>query len=112
MSADKKSFTVILDENATIVDYIDENSILGYNKDDVMGRNWFETFIANSDHDKVMKVFKGLFDGEEQEWESYNNDVTTKSGNHIFIDFKNKIFTDKSGNKMIRSVGIEHFLNG
>ncbi len=93
---------IILDLKSTLLDCpIDVN--------DFIGKNWFDTFIETTDREKVLKVFKGLFEEKTQEWKTYKNDIKCVN-KYRLIDFTNKIII-KNGRKVICSMGTEHIYN-
>ncbi len=103
-------FTVVLDSEARIVEYEDRASLLGYEKEEVLGKNWFDLFISDPDLPKVKKVFNELFDsGDIIELSSYRNDVRRKDGTHVFMDFDNHMFFDGKGRLLVEANANEHF---
>jgi len=97
----------ILNSEAEIVDFECHISEVKYTPEEVIGKNWFDVFIHESDKKQVMKVFQELFDGKEKEWETFKNDIICKNDQHKLIDFHNQVF-ERDGVKYINSVGIEH----
>ncbi len=98
---------VILNEKGEIVDFYSTIDAIGYTPQEVIGKNWFELFIDPVDKEKVLHVFKEIISGNDRDFETYKNDITCKNGQHIFIDFYNKLVT-KKGKKFTFSVGLEH----
>ncbi len=99
---------VILDENGNIVDFYCNFDNLTYNKEEVIGKNWFDTFIDPVDKEKIWSVFTQILQGHDKEYETYKNDIVCKDGSHRLIDFYNRLVT-KDGKKYTFSVGMEHF---
>lgn len=101
---------VLLNRDAIIVKFecslVDSKVI----DSDMIGKNWFDTFIETTDKEKVLTVFKELFDNKTEKWKTYNNDVKCSSNHHRYIDFENEIIT-KDGQKLLHSYGIEHMEN-
>ena len=54
--------------------------VLGYRQDEIIGRNWFETFIPERNRDQVRGVFEKLLSGEVEPAEYFENPLLTKSG--------------------------------
>lgn len=102
--------SALLDENATILEFESTLNVDCHNKNDVIGKNWFDMFIDSRDYESVMKVFKSFFYKDEKTWETYANDIKCKDGKHILIDFKNSIEI-RDGKKYISSIGTEHYLS-
>ncbi|BCD62817.1 HTH-type transcriptional regulator, bacterioopsin transcriptional activator and related proteins [Nitratiruptor sp. YY08-26] len=98
---------VVLDEMGNIVEFHNEIEGLGYDEEEVIGKNWFDTFINPNDRQKVFHVFCEIIAGNDKNYETYNNDILCKNGTHKFIDFYNKLIT-KNGKKYTFSVGLEH----
>jgi hypothetical protein len=109
--ANKKPYLrAVLDDNAIIQEFESTLGIECYNNCDVIGKNWFDIFIDSRDYEKVMSVFRSLFDRDEKKWETYANDIKCKNKKHILIDFKNSIEI-REGKKYLVFVGTEHYLN-
>ena len=102
----KYTINVVLDKNATIVRFKCTLRDTNINPNDVIGKNWFDIFIKNSDKEKVMEVFNGLFKNELREWKSYRNDILINN-QHKLIDFDNTIMV-KGSEKLLSFVGVEH----
>lgn len=99
---------VVLDENGNIVDFESTlEDIPPYNKEDFIGKNWFETFINPADKEKIFTVFKEILKGNLKDFETFENDVYCIDGSHRLIDFYNKLI-QKKGKRYTFSVGIEH----
>ena len=109
MKTDKKpKFEVKLDAGAIIIEFNDEASrISGYSKEEVIGRNWFEVFIPNSNLLELLAVFERLFKGDNSYWE-HENYITCKNGEKKLIKWSNTILRNNIGNAYaILSSGIE-----
>ena len=99
--------TVILNEKGTIVDFSSSIDSIGYTPEEVIGKNWFDIFINPKDKEKIRHVFTEIINGNDKNFATYKNDIACKNGQHIFIDFYNKLIT-KKGRKFTFSIGIEH----
>ncbi len=99
-------FKVSLDAGAIIVDFNETASqISGYSKGEVIGKNWFEIFIPDSNIVEVLNVFSNLFYGKNSQWE-FTNDIICKDGTTKTIKWANEIITDDNEKpKLISSVG-------
>ena len=105
---DIDSFVVSLNSGAVIIDFNDTASkISGYSKQEVIGKNWFEIFIPNSNILEMLEVFNDLFYGKDLHWE-YINDITCKDGTLKKLKWVNNIVTDNNKRpEFIRSIGIK-----
>jgi len=102
---------VILDRDATIVEF--ECTLRDIKSDfsDVIGKNWFDTFIESSDKETVLKVFTDLLNNNNiEQLNTYENDIKCADGHHKLIDFHNETIT-KNSEKFISSFGVEHIDN-
>ena len=103
-----KTIVVSLDSGAMIVEFNDyAETLTGYNKKEVIGKNWFEIFIPDAVMVDVLGAFSGLFNGDNNFWE-FSNDITLKDGTTKMIRWNNTIIKDKNGkSKYIYSIGVE-----
>jgi len=103
-------FTVVLNSEAIIVEYEDRADLLGYAKDEVIGKNWFEVFISSPDMSKAKEVFSSLFEKKEiSKLDSYANDIRKKNCKHVLIDFDNQMFFDSNSELFVRADDNEHY---
>jgi len=72
-------------------------SILGYEEDDLLGRNWFETCLPERLRDDVREVFDQLMAGQTELPEYIENAVLTKSGEERLIAWHNAVVRDDDG---------------
>jgi PAS domain S-box-containing protein len=72
--------------------------ILGYNLNEIIGKNWFDNFLAKQDRNSVKEVFDKLMLGEIEPVEYYENSVLTKKGQERVIAWHNTFLTDRTGN--------------
>lgn len=92
--SNKNIFTVSLDAGAIILDFDDTSSnISGYTKKEVLGKNWFEIFIPDSNLVEVLEVFSDLFHGQNTHWE-FTNNIRCKDGSTKTIKWVNNIIKD------------------
>jgi two-component system cell cycle sensor histidine kinase/response regulator CckA len=71
--------------------------ILGYKENEIVDKNWFDSFILERIRDNVKTVFKKLTAGEVEPVEYYENPVLTKSGEERLIAWHNTLLKDESG---------------
>jgi PAS domain S-box-containing protein len=72
--------------------------ILGYNSDEIIGRNWFDSFVPMNMRDDTRIVFNKLMDGDIEPVEYYENSVLTKGGEERIVAWRNTIVKDDDGN--------------
>jgi hypothetical protein len=97
---------VLLDEEATIVEF--ECTLLDVtsNYSDMVGKNWFDTFIDVVDKQEIQKIFYNTIHEKNGKWTTYKNDLQIDSG-HRFIDFENEVIMIEN-KKYILCIGTEH----
>ncbi len=71
--------------------------ILGYEEHEVVGKNWFDTFLSDKAKDEVKAVFKKLMAGEIEAVEYVENLIVTKSGEEKIIAWHNTTLVDENG---------------
>lgn len=71
--------------------------ILGYRKEEIIGKNWFENFLPERMRDKVKNVFEKLIAGEIELVEYFENPVLNKSGKERIIAWHNTVLRDEKG---------------
>jgi PAS domain S-box-containing protein len=81
------------------VTYINEKGcdLLGYSREEVLGKPWFDTFLPKRSGKQTKKVFEDLIAGRVKPAEYFENPILTKSGEERLISWHNKILRDKSG---------------
>jgi PAS domain S-box-containing protein len=72
--------------------------ILGVEREDVLGKNWFDQFIHNSISEEIRNVFTMIMRGEIESVEFYENAVITGSGEERIIAWHNSILYDAAEN--------------
>ncbi len=72
--------------------------IIGYEEGELIGKNWFETFIPSNIKNEVYKVFKRLMKAEIKLVKYYENLIITKSGKEKIIYWHNTVLNDNEGN--------------
>ena len=63
----------------------------------IVGANWFDTFVASSDRERVLEVFNKLASGEKN-YSTAENEIVTKSGDVRTIAWRNTVLLDTNGN--------------
>ncbi|MHB1375990.1 MAG: PAS domain S-box protein [Candidatus Humimicrobiaceae bacterium] len=72
--------------------------LLGYNRNELIGKNWFKTCLPDEMISDVSNIFKKLIDGDIENATNYENAVKTKSGEIKIILWHNTILKDSDGN--------------
>jgi diguanylate cyclase (GGDEF)-like protein/PAS domain S-box-containing protein len=72
--------------------------LLGYEKDELIGRNWFKTCLPHEMISDISGVFEKLMNGDIENVSSYENVVKTKSGEIRVILWHNTLLRDSGGN--------------
>jgi PAS domain S-box-containing protein len=89
---------VVLDETGA-VKLINQKgcAVLGGTCDDIVGRNWFDTFVPERLRDQVRQVFAGLMSGQLEPVEYYENPVVTLRGEERLVVWHNALLRDQQG---------------
>ncbi len=85
------------DENITLMNK-KGYEILGYNKGELVGKNWFDTFVPGKIKKELKSIFQRLVSGEIEPVAYYENQLLTKNGKEITVSFYNTILRDSDGN--------------
>ena len=71
---------------------------LGCQEEDIIGKNWFDTFIPERMRNEVRGIFVKLMAGDIEPGECFENSILTKTGEERIIAWHNAVFTDDTGN--------------
>lgn len=71
--------------------------ILGYPYDEIIGKNWIDTFIPYRHREEVKKTFNQLMNGELAMSECFENPVLTKNLDERSISWHNALVRDENG---------------
>lgn len=71
--------------------------ILGYDEEELVGKNWFEIALPDNIREDVRKMFRGMINGKRDDVENFENDVLTRSGETRTIDWHNSYIRDEEG---------------
>ncbi len=72
-------------------------SILGFDQQEIIGKDWFETFIEPRERDRVSSGFDMLIQGQIEPFEYFENNILTRSGEIKTIKWHNTILRDDKG---------------
>ena len=68
--------------------------VLGGQSEDIIGKNWFDTFLCDEEMESVKIVFRKLMAGELEPVEYYENKVRSLSGSEKTIVWHNTLLRD------------------
>ena len=71
--------------------------ILGYEEQEIIGKNWFENFLPEGIREEVGAAFKRILAGELDPLEYYENPVLMRSGEERLIAWHNTVIRDDDG---------------
>ncbi|PTD94892.1 hypothetical protein C9439_00175 [archaeon SCG-AAA382B04] len=72
--------------------------VLGYDKDEIIGKNWYENFMPERVREEVVEeTQEPLLSGKPGEAERYENPIVTKDGEERIISWKNSVIRNDDG---------------
>lgn len=71
--------------------------LLGYSQEEIVGQNWFDTFLPEHSRDTVKTAFAQLLRGDIQPIEFYENSVLTSDGEQRLVAWHNTALKDETG---------------
>ncbi len=71
--------------------------ILGYSEDEIIGKNWFETFIPEERHDELRMIFINMMSEQIEPYTSCECWINTKDKGHRLLILQNVIIRDTAG---------------
>lgn len=72
--------------------------ILGVTQEDVIGKNWFETFVVREQLDQSRGIFQEMMTGKREIIEYFENIIRTIKGEERVIAWHNALLRDHNGN--------------
>ncbi len=85
-----------LDEDALITTFNQyAENLTGYNKNEVLGQNWFETFIPERDREEIPRVFKDVLK-QMPAASTHENPIRCKDGSEKLVAWSNTILSTQS----------------
>jgi PAS domain S-box-containing protein len=97
------SIIVVIDNNQNIRLINDRGTeVLGYNQDEIYGKNWFDTFTPEEVKENLKSIFNDLMqvnesESQSYEYKSYENEIIIKGGDKKLIRWNNRIIFDSTG---------------
>jgi len=73
------------------------SEILGYPREEILGKNWFQHFLPVEIRDRVYQYFSQMVQGERPPAERFENPVLTFSGEVRLIAWRNSLIRDEAG---------------
>lgn len=88
-----------IDQNGTVI-LINQRGaeILHYTHDEIIGRDWFDTFVPKRIKSEVKSIFFRLIVGDLAPVEYVENPILTKDGKERIISWQNSVIRDDGGN--------------
>ena len=71
--------------------------MLGYSEADILGKDWFENYLPESERQKTKKIFTQMIDGNDTPVEYQENKILTSSGDTLMVAWHNAALLDESG---------------
>jgi PAS domain S-box-containing protein len=71
--------------------------MLGYSREEVMGKNWLHTFVPIESMKEVEERFEKIIEGNIKENEIHENGVLTKGNKILLISWHNSVIKDENG---------------
>jgi len=87
---------VVLDVDGGVI-FVNERTcrVLGFEKDEIVGKNWFDSFVPPVMRGSARRIFKRLIDGEISDLETYENPLLTKTGGERDISWSNVLLRNR-----------------
>lgn len=100
---------MVLDKNAEIIMINNKGcELLEGSKKEIIGKNWFETFLPKNNIDKIQQVFNDVISGDSEFVSTFQNEIVTLSGKRKTVSWHNTILKDINGQiKEVLSSGID-----
>ena len=71
-------------------------AILGYEEAELLGKNWFQTCLPETNKQKVYGVLSSILGGDENSYEYHENEVLRKDGQTRIVAFHNAVLKNKA----------------
>jgi PAS domain S-box-containing protein len=90
-------FVVIGRDEAVVLVNKKGCEVLGYDEQQIVGRNWFDTFLPKRLRDDTRRVFASLLKGDLEGGGEHENPILTKDGEERIIAWDNTVLRDETG---------------
>jgi len=92
-----QTIILLLDKKGKILDFNDYmEKISGYKIEEVRGKDWFDTFLPEKDHNKIRKIFQDSVKGIQTAGNV--NPIIVKDGGLRYIEWYDITMKDEQGN--------------
>jgi PAS domain S-box-containing protein len=71
--------------------------VLGYTEKEIIGKNWFDNFVAEDERESLRKAFIDNIKGKKKPSEYSENAIITRTGEHRLIAWHNTVITNADG---------------
>lgn len=71
--------------------------VLGYLREEIIGKNWFDHFVPESAREATRGGFHLLLAGKNSQMDYFTNPVSTRNGGEPLIEWRNSILYDENG---------------
>ncbi|HRE15824.1 MAG TPA: ATP-binding protein, partial [Rhodocyclaceae bacterium] len=71
--------------------------VLGYAEGELIGKNWFTTCLPPEQSETMFGVYQQILAGRLEPFESYENEVVTRSGERRWVAWHNTVLRDEAG---------------
>ncbi|MDY6790951.1 MAG: response regulator [Thermodesulfobacteriota bacterium] len=85
-----------MDGNITLINELGLK-VLGYRKEEMLGKNWFRTCLPDRIQQEVLDVHRQLMQGEIAQAEFYENIILRKDGGERIISWHNAVSRNSNG---------------
>ena len=65
--------------------------ILGYNEEEILGRNWFETVLPEEKRETIEDVFRQVISGRMEPLGYFENEIKNRNGDVLYIAWNNTV---------------------
>jgi len=92
------AFMIAISSNEIVTDINEKASeILGYSRDEILGKKWFNFVVPEQSREKIRRLFHNMLNGTLRHVH-YEHSVLTKHGQEIILNFHNIMVSDEKGN--------------
>lgn len=100
------SIILYLTKDGTVMFYQDKSNILGFSKEEVVGKKWFNKFIEMEEKIEIEELFNSVLI-DDFKYKRHTNNVRTKNDKYKRINFLNDRLEIAGGEIVIKSEGWE-----
>jgi len=108
-SYSKQYINVLLNTKGIIFEIETNIETILFNKNDIIGKDWFDTFVDIPDRIKTIEFFQNIIETKSKKSKVFSYDIKSHHGNHEYIDFQYEIY-EKNGETYVLLFGKTHYL--